>query len=95
MKCPRRSRTGESSWHPQFTADGDSVHVVSRTGGQVVVHDAHNVAEVARIEAKTPSSVFNIGARIPELGLSAAARQRAARRAKAPIIQAGVQTSTG
>jgi DNA-binding beta-propeller fold protein YncE len=60
---------GESSWHPEFTYDGSNVYVVSQTGNAVVVYDANTFDEVARIGARTPSSVFNIGARIHEAGL--------------------------
>jgi YVTN family beta-propeller protein len=60
---------GESSWHPEFTYDGSAVYVVSQTGNQVVVYDAETFEEVARIDAKTPSAVFNMGIRSHEAGL--------------------------
>jgi YVTN family beta-propeller protein len=60
---------GESSWHPEFTYDGREVYVVSQTGDAVVVYDANTFAEVARVEAVTPSAVFNMGIRAHEAGL--------------------------
>jgi YVTN family beta-propeller protein len=60
---------GESSWHPEFTFDGNAVYVVSQTGNTIVVYDADDFAEIARIPAKTPSSVFNVGLRTHEAGL--------------------------
>jgi DNA-binding beta-propeller fold protein YncE len=60
---------GESSWHPEFTYDGSAVYVVSQTGNLVVVYDSQTFEEVARIGAKTPSAVFNMGIRRHEAGL--------------------------
>jgi YVTN family beta-propeller protein len=60
---------GESSWHPEFTYDGSAVYVVSQTGNAVVVYDSESFEEIARIEAKTPSAVFNMGIRRHEAGL--------------------------
>ncbi len=60
---------GESSWHPEFTYDGQSVYVVSQTGNLIVVYDADTFEEITRIEAKTPSAVFNMGIRTHEAGL--------------------------
>jgi DNA-binding beta-propeller fold protein YncE len=60
---------GESSWHPEFTYDGQNVYVVSQTGNAVVVYDANTFEEVTRIEAITPSAVFNMGIRRHEPGL--------------------------
>jgi DNA-binding beta-propeller fold protein YncE len=60
---------GESSWHPEFTYDGTYVYVVSQTGNAIVVYDALSFDEVARIDAATPSAVFNMGIRKHEAGL--------------------------
>jgi YVTN family beta-propeller protein len=60
---------GESTWHPEFTYDGEFVYVVSQTGNAIVVFDANTFDEVARIDAKTPSAVFNMGIRTHEAGL--------------------------
>lgn len=60
---------GESSWHPEFTYDGTNVYVVSQTGNAIVVYDALTFDEVARIDAATPSAVFNMGIRKHEAGL--------------------------
>lgn len=60
---------GESSWHPEFTRNGQFVYVVSQGGNKVVVYDAYNFDEVTRLEAVTPSAVSNIGIRINEKGL--------------------------
>jgi nitrite reductase (NO-forming)/hydroxylamine reductase len=60
---------GESSWHPEFTYDGRFVYVVSQTGNAIVVYDAETFEAVARIDAATPSSVFNVGIRTHEAGL--------------------------
>jgi len=60
---------GESSWHPEFTYDGAYVYVVSQTGNAIVVYDAVTFDEVARIDAATPSAVFDMGIRRHEAGL--------------------------
>jgi DNA-binding beta-propeller fold protein YncE len=60
---------GESTWHPEFTYDGEFVYVVSQTGNAIVVFDAETFEEVTRIEAATPSAVFNMGIRTHEAGL--------------------------
>ena len=60
---------GESTWHPEFTYDGQFVYVVSQTGGAVIVYDAQTFEEVTQIEAATPSAVFNMGIRQHEIGL--------------------------
>jgi len=60
---------GESTWHPEFTYDGQFVYVVSQTGNAIIVFDANTFEEVARIDAKTPSAVFNMGIRTHEIGL--------------------------
>jgi YVTN family beta-propeller protein len=60
---------GESSWHPEFTYDGSSVYVVSQTGNAIVVYDAETLEEVTRLDATTPSAVFNMGIRSQEAGL--------------------------
>ncbi|NIS27117.1 hypothetical protein GWO43_24625 [candidate division KSB1 bacterium] len=60
---------GESSWHPEFTNDGQYVYVVSQTANEVEVYNARTFEIVKRIEANTPSAVSNVGNRIEELGL--------------------------
>lgn len=60
---------GESSWHPEFTLDGQFVYVVSQTANEIEVYDAHDFSLVKRIEANTPSAVSNVGLRIEEPGL--------------------------
>ena len=60
---------GESSWHPEFTYDGQEVYVVSQTGNAIVVYDANTFDVIKTIEAKTPSAVFNMGIRAHEPGL--------------------------
>ena len=60
---------GESSWHPEFTYDGRYVYVVSQTGNEITVYDAHDFSVVKRIQATTPSAVSNVGLRIAEPGL--------------------------
>jgi DNA-binding beta-propeller fold protein YncE/cytochrome b involved in lipid metabolism/uncharacterized membrane protein len=60
---------GESSWHPEFTYDGNFVYIVSQTANEVEVYDAHTFEIVKRIEADTPSAVSNVGLRIEELGI--------------------------
>ncbi|MBL1433968.1 hypothetical protein COB87_000100 [Candidatus Wolfebacteria bacterium] len=60
---------GESSWHPEFTNNGEFVYVVSQTANEVEVYDAWNFELVKRIEAETPSAVSNVGNRIEERGL--------------------------
>ena len=60
---------GESSWHPEFTYDGKFVYVVSQTGNEVTIYDAHNLQVVKRIESLTPSAISNVGLRIEEPGL--------------------------
>lgn len=60
---------GESSWHPEFTLDGNFVYIVSQTANEVEVYDAHTFEIVKRIEADTPSAVSNVGLRIEELGI--------------------------
>lgn len=60
---------GESSWHPEFTLDGQFVYIVSQTANEIEVYDAHTFEVVKRIEANTPSAVSNIGLRIEEPGL--------------------------
>jgi YVTN family beta-propeller protein len=60
---------GESSWHPEFTYNGDYVYVVSQTADEIEIYDAHTFEIVKRITADTPSAVSNIGIRIEELGL--------------------------
>lgn len=60
---------GESTWHPEFTYDGEEVYVVSQTGNAIVVFDANTFEVIKTIEAKTPSAVFNMGIRAHELGL--------------------------
>lgn len=60
---------GESSWHPEFTNDGNFVYIVSQTANEVEVYDAHTFELVKRIESETPSAVSNIGNRIEEFGL--------------------------
>lgn len=60
---------GESSWHPEFTLDGQFVYVVSMTANEIEVYDAHDFSLVKRIEANTPSAVSNVGLRIEEPGL--------------------------
>lgn len=60
---------GESSWHPEFTLDGQFVYVVSQTANEIEVYDAHTFEIVKRIEADTPSAVSNVGLRIEEPGL--------------------------
>ncbi len=60
---------GKSSWHPEFTNNGQYVYVVSQTANEVEVYDAHTFEIVKRIVSETPSAVSNIGNRIDELGL--------------------------
>lgn len=60
---------GESSWHPEFTLDGQFVYVVSQTANEIEIYDAHDFSLVKRIEANTPSAVSNVGLRIEEPGL--------------------------
>lgn len=60
---------GESSWHPEFTLDGQFVYVVSQTANEIEVYDANTFALIKRIEANTPSAVSNVGLRIEEPGL--------------------------
>jgi len=60
---------GESSWHPEFTYNGDFVYIVSQTANEVEVYDAHTFEIVRRIESNTPSAVSNVGIRIEEFGL--------------------------
>lgn len=60
---------GESTWHPEFTYDGNEVYVVSQTGNAIIVFDARTFEVLATIEAKTPSAVFNMGIRAHEAGL--------------------------
>ncbi|MCA9365625.1 hypothetical protein KC723_01905 [Candidatus Kaiserbacteria bacterium] len=60
---------GESSWHPEFTLDGQFVYIVSQTANEIEVYDAHTFELVKRIESDTPSAVSNVGLRIEEPGL--------------------------
>jgi len=60
---------GESSWHPEFTNDGQFVYIVSQTANEVEVYDAWTFELIKRIEADTPSAVSNVGNRIEEKGL--------------------------
>lgn len=60
---------GESSWHPEFTYDGNFVYVVSQTANEVEVYDAHTFDIVKRIKSDTPSAISNVGLRIEEPGL--------------------------
>ncbi len=60
---------GESSWHPEFTNDGQQVYVVSQTANEVEVYDAWTFELIKRFEANTPSAVSNVGNRIEEKGL--------------------------
>lgn len=60
---------GESSWHPEFTNDGQFVYIVSQTANEVEVYDAWTFELVKRFEADTPSAVSNVGNRIEEKGL--------------------------
>ncbi len=60
---------GESSWHPEFTNDGQFVYIVSQTANEVEVYDAWTFELVKTFEANTPSAVSNIGNRIEEKGL--------------------------
>jgi DNA-binding beta-propeller fold protein YncE len=61
---------GESSWHPEFTLNGQFVYIVSQTANEIEVYDANAPFDlVKRIKAETPSAVSNIGLRIEEKGL--------------------------
>lgn len=60
---------GESSWHPEFTYNGDFVYVVSQSANEVEVYDAHTFELVERIKSDTPSAISNVGLRIEEPGL--------------------------
>lgn len=61
---------GESSWHPEFTLNGQFVYVVSQTANEIEVYDANEPFDlIKRIEAETPSAVSNVGLRIEEKGL--------------------------
>ncbi len=60
---------GESSWHPEFTLNGQFVYIVSQTANEIEVYDAWTFELVKRITAETPSAVSNIGIRIEEKGL--------------------------
>jgi len=60
---------GESSWHPEFTYDGNFVYIVSQSANEVEVYDAHTFEIVKRIKSDTPSAISNVGLRIEEYGL--------------------------
>jgi len=60
---------GEDSWHPEFTYGGKFVYVVSMSGNQIIVYDAHSFEVVKRIPADKPSAISNVGLRIEEPGL--------------------------
>jgi len=60
---------GETSWHPEFTYNGNFVYVVSQSANEVEVYDAHTFSLVKRIPSTTPSAISNVGLRIEEPGL--------------------------
>ncbi|MFW0871265.1 MAG: cytochrome D1 domain-containing protein [Patescibacteria group bacterium] len=60
---------GESSWHPEFTYDGNYVYVVSPSANEIEVYDAHTFEIVKRLKADMPSAISNVGLRIEEPGL--------------------------
>ena len=60
---------GKSSWHPEFTYDGNFVYVVSQSANEVEIYDAYTFELVKRIKSDTPSAISNVGLRIEEPGL--------------------------
>ncbi len=60
---------GATSFHPEFTLNGEYVYVVVQGADQVFVYDAQTFEVVATIPAVMPSAVSNVGLRITEPGL--------------------------